>query len=120
MRSAVLIVLLAAGCADRPAPTKTVHLGSLAFDVEADWNETNQPKRGEQTSMWVPRDNTGSESITVMRVSRPGGAKLSVGELEQQLWISQHSLHDAQIARAAPVTTSRGLARDAEQGHRGV
>ena len=109
MTRALLIVLGVVGCAtSEPIASRTEHLGSLVFDVPADWARADYGNYGMQTSVWTPLQNERKESISVLRVER-AAQKVKGAALEQLVEAAQGVLHDAHVVKTERFTTDRGV-----------
>jgi hypothetical protein len=90
--------------------TDTVTLGSLTFDVPAAWQRADTQRRGVLTAEWVPADNAGKESVTVIRTELvPAVAKAGPQALTPLLRAAQQALADVRASRVTELTTVRGM-----------
>jgi hypothetical protein len=86
-------------------------LGTLAFDVPADWQRADSTTRGVVTSVWTPPpgDNARKESVTVIYTElSPAVAKAGPSTVAQLLTQAQASLH-GRLSQPASVTTRHGF-----------
>jgi hypothetical protein len=91
-------------------PRVRVKHASLAFDIPADWQRTDQNQHGVATAVWQPDDSDRKESITVIRTElSPAVAKAGASGIEPYLAAAQRSLPDARVSKTKRITTAKGL-----------
>lgn len=112
LQLALLGALLPSACTlgnDAPA-REHVTFASLAFDVPAQWQRTDQTRRGVATAVWQPEDNDRKESITVIRTDlSPAVAKAGASAIELYLAHAHRSLPHARTSKVQRITTAKGL-----------
>jgi hypothetical protein len=87
-----------------------VHIGSLSFDVPAEWVRHDANRHAVEISDWTPEENPRKESITVIRTqSSPAVAKAGVVALTPLLADSQKSLGNVSASRVSQISTTRGI-----------
>lgn len=113
MKRAYALALVAAfvGCSSEDELGRQhARLGSVGFDVPADWDRTDSARRGVATAEWRPRTNTRKEAITVIRTEMsPAVAKAGPTAIERHLAAAQRSLPQVRASHVKRFTTSSGL-----------
>ena len=107
--------MLAASCGgslSSGAEGQPAKLGSLSFEVPADWTRTDTTVEGSMTSVWTPDPSANSrkESVTVIRseLSGPRG-KPALAMIDRLLAGAQGTLRGAKISPVTSITTDQGL-----------
>lgn len=109
MREALLLLIVVA-CSPARRETQTADLGSLRYEVPADWNHADTTYSDSTMIVWTPRDNGRKESLTIVRTERnPAMANATSADLERLLATAQRSLPQVRTGNVSPLTTSHGL-----------
>ena len=94
------------------AGNQHAELGTLSFDVPADWQHADSSTRGVRSSIWTPPpdENGRKESVTVIYTERSSAvAGAGQGTVAQLLIAAQASLH-GRLSNPASLTTRHGFA----------
>jgi hypothetical protein len=109
MRRSFLLTAVLAACGSGEIARQHVQLGSLTFDVPADWQRGDTTRRGIATAIWSPGDNERKETITVTRSELVPATAAAGPALLEQLLARASQLPDAHRSETKQVTTQQGL-----------
>ena len=104
---AIASCALVAACQGSGPEHQHAKLGSIGYDVPADWQRRDM---GARETLWTPQDNARKESVAIVRADLdPALAKAGPTALQKLLLKAQGSLANAKVSAIDPIATSEGL-----------